>query len=109
MVWKIYGRRLDGWTNDDFPTARTPGDPNTLVLKGEPIVNTQRNRDRSDLDYRGEQMPPPKAVQSGKVQPLTDEDRRTIVRWIDLGCPIDFDYNPAQPQRRGFGWMGDDK
>ena len=27
LVWKIYGRRLDGWSNDDFPTARDPGDP----------------------------------------------------------------------------------
>lgn len=109
LVWKIYGQRLDGWSNDDFPTAREPGNPDTLELAGQPIPNTQFNRDRSDLDYRGKQMPPPEAVQAGKVQPLTDEDRRTIVRWIDLGCPIDFDFDPDQPERRGFGWACDDK
>lgn len=56
-------------------------------------------------------MPPAKAVKSGKVQPLCDEDRRTIVRWIDLGCPIDVDpnYDPADPNGRSYGWMGDDQ
>jgi hypothetical protein len=109
LVWKIYGRRLDGWSNDDFPTARDPGDPQTLELAGEPLENTQANRDRSDLDFRGNQMPPPAAVKAGRVEPLSDQDRRTIVRWIDLGCPLDFDYDPAKPDRRGFGWAGDDK
>jgi hypothetical protein len=62
-------------------------------------------------------MPPPDAVagtytnsagQRIKVAPLSDEDRLTIVRWIDLGCPIDLDYDPAHPEQRGFGWMLDD-
>src|SRR5207244_8859749 len=39
----------------------------------------------------------------------TDEDRRTIVRWVDLGCPIDRDFDPKQPGRRGNGWMLDDQ
>ena len=30
------------------------------------------------------------------------------MRWIDLGCPIDLDYDSAQPDTRGFGWMLDD-
>jgi hypothetical protein len=63
-------------------------------------------------------MPPPEAVagayagpngQKIKVAPLTDEDRRTLVRWIDLGCPIDLDFDPAKPQARGYGWMLDDQ
>ena len=33
-------------------------------------------------------MPPPTAVKAGKIAPLSDEHRRTIARWIDLGCPI---------------------
>ena len=50
-------------------------------------------------------MPPPEAVAGTyvgpdgkkiKVAPLTDEDRRTLVRWIDLGCPIDLDFDPTQ-------------
>lgn len=62
-------------------------------------------------------MPPPKAIEGQykapngkmiKVPPLTDEDRRTLVRWIDLGCPVDLDYDPANPNRRGKGWMLDD-
>src|SRR6185503_9107422 len=43
-----------------------------------------------------------------KVAPLTDEDRFTIVRWIDLGCPIDLDYDSQQPAVRHLGWMLDD-
>src|SRR5262249_26294534 len=43
-----------------------------------------------------------------KVPPLSDDDKRTIVRWIDLGCPIDLDYDAAKPLARGQGWMVDD-
>ncbi len=117
LVWKIMGHRTDGWTNDDFPSETIPGDPNSLKLKGEPVANTQQNRDRADLDYNGHQMPPPEAVAGAyqspdgkkiKVEPLSDEDRRTIIRWIDLGCPIDLDYDPAHPDQCGYGWMCDD-
>ena len=62
-------------------------------------------------------MPPPEAVagtyvgpdgKNIKVAPLTDEDRRTLVRWIDLGCPIDLDYDPQNAREAGYGWMLDD-
>jgi hypothetical protein len=59
--------------------------------------------------FKGSAMPPPEAVKAGKVAPLTDEDRRTIFRWIDLGCPLDLDLNPVQPDRRGSGWLLDDQ
>jgi hypothetical protein len=101
LVWKIYGKRMDGWSNDDFPTETVPGDPTTLSLKGQPVPNTAENRNRADLDYIGKIMPPEAAVKNGVVKPLTDEDRRTIVRWIDLGCPIDLD-----PK---YGWHLDDQ
>ena len=109
LIWKIYGKRLDGWKNDDYASAKIPGDANSLEINGKPIENTHRNRDRSDLDYHGSIMPPEAAVKSGKVKPLTDEDRRTIVRWIDLGCPVDLNYNKNNPQDRGYGWNCDDK
>ena len=35
-------------------------------------------------------------------------DRRTLARWIDLGCPIDLAYDPAHPDARGNGWLQDD-
>jgi lysophospholipase L1-like esterase len=54
-------------------------------------------------------MPPPEAVKAGKVAPLTDEDRRTLVRWIGLGCPIDTAFDPENPDRPGDGWMLDDQ
>lgn len=108
LVWKILGRRSDGWSNGDFPTAEIPGDPGSLRHAGRAIENTQRNRDTSDLDYNGKVMPPQKAIDAGKVQPLSHHDKLTIVRWIDLGCPIDLDYDPARPGSRGEGWMVDD-
>jgi hypothetical protein len=118
LIWKVYGRRCDGWTNDDFPTETVPGDPKTLQSRGQPIPNTPANRNRADLDFIGSIMPPPDAVAGNyagpdgtkiKVAPLSDEDRRTLVRWIDLGCPIDLDHDPAHPEVRGFGWMLDDQ
>jgi hypothetical protein len=64
-------------------------------------------------------MPPPEAVagtytgpdgQKIKVAALTDEDRRTLARWIDLGCPIDLAFDPAKPGERGVGgWWFDDQ
>lgn len=106
LVWKLYGRRLDGFTNDDHPSESKPGS-GQLVQAGEP-VDGERNRARWDLDFVGQRMPPPAAVRDGKVAPLTDEDRRTILRWIDLGCPIDLEYDPEHADRRGRGWMLDD-
>ncbi|MBI5757873.1 MAG: hypothetical protein HZA46_05095 [Planctomycetales bacterium] len=117
LTWKIHGRRTDGWTNDDFPTELKPGDATTLHWKGKPVENNAANRDIADLDFTGSSMPPPAAVAGNyagpdgkpiKVQSLTDEDRRTLVRWIDLGCPIDLDFDANLPQERGFGWMLDE-
>jgi hypothetical protein len=115
LAWKIFGRRLDGFSNDDHPSETEPGS-RILQLKGE-IVDLSKNRSHWDLDYVGSAMPPAAAVAGShvaadgrkiKVEPLTDEDRRAIVRWIDLGCPIDLDYDPAHPEVRGSGWMCDD-
>jgi hypothetical protein len=106
LVWKLYGKRLDGFSNDDHPSESKPG-AGDLLHHGEPI-DIQRNRAKLDIDYVGSIMPPRKAVAAGKVKPLSDEDRRTLVRWIDLGCPIDLDYDPEQPKRRGRGWLVDD-
>jgi hypothetical protein len=106
LVWKIFGRRLDGFSNDDHPSESEPG-KGDLVFKGKQ-VDVQKFKHMQDIDYTGSIMPPPDAVKSGKVASLTDEDRRTLVRWIDLGCPIDLDYDPDHPDRRGEGWMADD-
>jgi hypothetical protein len=130
LVWKIYGQRMDGWSNDDFPSLTVPGDHKSLRWKGEPIKGLDYNdaqklaywiRDHVvDQDYNGPAMPPPAAVKGTyrgpdgkliKVAALSDEDRRTIVRWIDLGCPIDLDpnYNAKDAKSRSLGWMGDDQ
>jgi hypothetical protein len=85
--------------------------------KGKP-VDAKTHSYQADLDYIGSVMPPPDAVsgnyvgpdgQNIKVPALSDDDRLTLVRWIDLGCPIDFDYDPKQPERRGSGWQLDDQ
>jgi hypothetical protein len=115
LIWKVFGKRLDGFHNDDHPSESKPGS-GTLAWKGKP-VDVDKLRHRVDIDYTGSIMPPAAAVAGSyagpdgkkvKVAPLTDEDRRTLVRWIDLGCPIDLDYDPADPDRRGYGWMCDD-
>jgi hypothetical protein len=66
-------------------------------------------REQLIMDYKPSVMPPPEAVKAGKVKPLTDEDKRTLVRWIDLGCPIDLDYDAKNPDKRGAGWLLDDQ
>lgn len=117
LIWKVYGQRLDGWTNDDFAYESVPGDPESLVYQGKPIAKDAKTQRLINLAYLGSAMPPPDAVNGTyvgaggekiKVAPLTDEDRRTLARWIDLGCPIDLDYDPAHPEARGRGWQQDD-
>ncbi|MEX0586354.1 MAG: hypothetical protein WD176_06905, partial [Pirellulales bacterium] len=111
LRWKIFGRRLDGFSNDDHPSEKTPGD-GTLVHRGKP-VDVERHRAAQDIDFTGSIMPPPEAVAGtykgpdGKpvhVAALTDEDRRTLARWIDLGCPIDLDHDGKE----SYGWFADD-
>jgi mono/diheme cytochrome c family protein len=102
LVWNVHGRRLDGFVNDDHPSETKPGS-GVLAHRGQ-VVDLNKHKARYDIDYAGTPMPPP---DSGAT--LTDEDRRTIARWIDLGCPIDLDYDPAHPERRGFGYMLDDQ
>lgn len=121
LVWKIYGRRTDGWTNEDFPSITEVGNLQSLRVGDEKVDKVDYNDEKAlhdftrryniDQDYRGSIMPPPAAVASGKVEPLTDEDRRIIVRWIDLGCPIDVDpqYQPGEGKTFSYGWMGDDQ
>jgi hypothetical protein len=106
LVWKIFGRRLDGFSNDDHPSESRPGSGD-LMHRGE-AVDVETRKSQADIDYTGSIMPPPDAVASGKTRPLTDEDRLTITRWIDLGCPIDLDYDTSNPHERGLGWMLDD-
>ena len=89
LVWKIFGARLDGWTNADHPTESTPGVRATLPSGADPNA--------ADLDYTGTIMPPP----GSGVPALSEDEKRTIARWVDLGCPIDLTTN-------GYGWFLDD-
>ena len=106
VCWKEQSTRLDGFQNSDHPSESQPGSA-VLTLRGEPVV-PQEYRAMWDLDDVGHVMPPADVVRAGQVEPLSDRDRRTIVRWIDLGCPVDLDYDPNDPRRRGFGWQCDD-
>lgn len=92
LTWKIFGRRLDGWVNSDHPTESVPGDPTTLPAGVDP--NT------ADLDYTGTIMPPP----GHGVMPLTEDEKMTFARWIDLGCPI----NTGTGDDANYGWFLDE-
>jgi hypothetical protein len=93
LMWKLFGERLDGWTNEDHPTAAIPGDASSLP-EGASI-------NASDLDFVGSMMPVP----GTGVEPLTADQKMAFARWIDLGCPID---RAHQTEHDGFGWFSDD-
>jgi hypothetical protein len=113
LIWKLYGERLDGFTNDDIDSPPLDYENEQNVLEW---CHQGHNKKR-DVDFTGSRMPPPEAI-SGEyktpegrtiqVPPLTDEERLTFVRWIDIGCPIDLDYDPSQPSERGRGWLLDE-
>jgi hypothetical protein len=92
LIWKIFGRRLDGWTNADHPTEAIPGDPATLSPGADP--------NQADLDYTGDIMPPP----GSGVAALTEDEKMTFARWVDLGCPI----NTGSGTGTNYGWNLDD-
>ena len=92
LIWKLFGARLDGWTNGDHPTESVPGDSATLPPGA--------SANEADLDFTGTIMPPP-----GTDPPLTEDEKMLFARWIDLGAPI----NSGQESGNGaFGWFLDD-
>jgi hypothetical protein len=103
---KLFGRRTDGFPEKMVPGAE--GDYSGHITRGgQPYA-----------PFKGSIMPPPEAVagtyldadgKKVKVAPLTDEDRRTILRWIDLGCPIDLGAGAAKSQVASAGWLLDDQ
>ncbi len=92
LIWKIFGRRLDGWTNADHPTESVPGDATTLPEGAK--------ANEADIDFTGTIMPPPDA----EVPPLTEDEKLLFARWIDLGAPID----SPDAVKSVFGWFADD-
>ena len=94
LMWKIFGQRLDGWSNADHPTESVPGDPSTLPVGAHP--------NEADLDFTGTIMPPP----GSGVPALTAEEKITFARWIDLGSPIDTSEGTASD---AYGWFLDDQ
>jgi len=105
LMWLVHGKRLDGFRNEDIPSPPLDYHDEKNVLEW---CHHGKNR-MWDVDYSGEVMPPSLAVagkakgpdgQLVKVAPLSDEDKLTLARWIDIGCPIDRD-----AQR---GWLLDE-
>ena len=92
LIWKVLGRRLDGWTNADHPTESVPGDPATLPPGADP--------NKADLDYTGDLMPPPGSA----VPPLSEDEKMTLARWVDLGCPVE----TGSGTGTNYGWRLDD-
>jgi hypothetical protein len=93
LIWKLFGQRLDGWTNADHPTESMPGNASTLPPGAQ--IND------ADIDYTGTIMPPP----NSGAQSLSIDEKMTFARWVDLGCPI----NAGEgTEDANFGWFVDD-
>jgi hypothetical protein len=92
LMWKIMGRRLDGWSNADHPTESVPGNPATLPAGA--------NANLADIDFTGTIMPPP----GSGVPALSEDEKMTFARWIDLGAQVD----SPDPQLKTMGLFADD-
>jgi hypothetical protein len=96
LIWMVHGKRLDGFNNEDVPSPPLDYEDEKNVLDW----CHHGKRRLYDVDFTGNPMPPADAVagtakdldgQPVKVAPLSDEDKLTLARWIDIGCPIDRD------------------
>jgi hypothetical protein len=96
LIWMIHGKRLDGFANEDIPSPPLDYEDEKNVLDW----CHHGKRRMYDVDFNGHTMPPAEAVAGKatgpdgrpiKVAPLSDEDKLTLARWIDIGCPIDRD------------------
>jgi hypothetical protein len=83
----MFGKRLDGHAEN------------------APLASQGEGDRRQPQPFHLAKMPPDEAVagtfkdSSGKpirVAPLSNEDRRTLIRWIDLGCSIDQRFSPGE-------------
>ncbi|MGJ8662620.1 MAG: hypothetical protein ACSHWU_03170, partial [Marinicella sp.] len=92
LTWKLFGERLDGWSNSDHPTESTPGDASSLPVGA--------NTNDADLDFV-----PSTAHPAGGMLTLSMTEKMTVARWIDLGAPIDLSVIRGNP---GLGWFLDD-
>ena len=92
LTWKLFGQRLDGWSNADHPTESTPGDQSTLPNGANP--------NSADLDFIASTAHP-----AGGMSGLSMAEKMTVARWIDLGAPIDLSVIRGNP---GLGWFLDD-
>ena len=52
LIWKIFGKRLDGFSNDDFAVETIPGDPNSLTYQGKPFAHKRAAVDQPRLHRR---------------------------------------------------------
>ncbi|MBL4673212.1 MAG: hypothetical protein JKX81_13225 [Arenicella sp.] len=91
MIWKLFGERLDGWTNEDHPTETIPGDASTLP--------NGSSANQADLDFVASTAHP-----AGGMTSLTMEQKMLFARWIDLGAPLDV----SASYGRNLGWFTDD-
>jgi hypothetical protein len=92
LMWQIFGERLDGWANADHPTESVPGNASTLPPGA--------NLNDADLDFV-----PSTAHPAGGMAALTADQKITLARWIDLGCPINAGEGTAN---ENYGWFVDD-
>jgi hypothetical protein len=72
LAWYVAGERLDGWTNAEWPSEATPGDPTTLSGGTASIYI-------ADVDFVD-------TVGHGTL--LTADEQRKVFTWIDLGAPF---------------------
>ncbi|MBO1322336.1 HzsA-related protein [Acanthopleuribacter pedis] len=102
LVWKIFGERLDGWTNEDHPTESVPGNAATLPEGAHP--------NHADLDFTGTIMPPPNArhpITNEPIPALSEDEKMMFATWIDLGCPANAPPG-TEGNRTNLGWFLDD-
>ncbi len=102
LTWKIFGERLDGWSNEDHPTESEPGNPATLPEGA--------STNQADLDFTGTIMPPPNAVDPANNEPipaLSEDEKMMFATWIDLGCPANAPPG-TEGNRTNLGWFLDD-
>ena len=107
LAWKLFGERMDGWSNDDFPHRHDPRRPEHVAIGANRSTPPTRQLRPCRRRLTGSLMPPPEAVASGKSsRSATRTASRSFAGSTSVARSTSISIRPAGASPPAAGWIG---